>query len=84
MRIVDRNTVLQNMGDTKTVQHFGTLLGEKPHKLGQVVTLYPHLAISTLTDALKNIFYNPKSSGSNYTPINSMAIEWQIDVNFIK
>jgi len=71
------------MGDTKTVQNFGTLLGEKPHKLGTVVTMYPHLAISTLTDALRNIYYQPKKSGG-FTPINSMAIEWDIDVNFIK
>ena len=83
MKIVDRSTVVQNMGDTKTVQHFGTLLGEKPHKLGTVVTMYPHLAISTLTDALKNIYYNPKKGGG-FTPINSMCVEWSIDVNFIK
>jgi len=83
MKIVDRATVVQNMSSTKTVQHFGQLLGKKPHKLGQVVTMYPHLAISILTDALKNVYYNPKKNGS-YTPINSMAIEWDIDVNFIK
>jgi hypothetical protein len=72
------------MSDTKTVQHFGTLLGAKPHKLGTVVTMYPHLAISTLTDALKNVYYNPKKGASGFTPINSMCIEWDIDVNFIK
>lgn len=83
MKIVSRNTVVQHMGDTKTVQNFGTLLGEKPHKLGTVVTMYPHLAISTLTDALRNIYYQPKK-GSSFTPINSMCIEWDIDVNFIK
>lgn len=83
MKIVSRNTVVQHMGDTKTVQNFGTLLGEKPHKLGTVVTMYPHLAISTLTDALRNIYYKPKKA-AGFTPINSMAIEWDIDVNFIK
>ena len=84
MKIVDRATVVQNMSSTKTIQHFGQLLGTKPHKLGQVVTMYPHLAISTLTDALKNVYYNPKKGSGSYTPINSMAIEWDIDVNFIK
>jgi hypothetical protein len=84
MKIVDRATVVQNMSSTKTVQHFGQLLGSKPHKLGQVVTMYPHLSISVLTDALKNVFYNPKKGSGSYTPINSMAIEWDIDVNFIK
>lgn len=84
MKIVDRNTVVQNLSDTKTVQNFGRLLGEKPHKLGAVVTMYPHLAISTLTDALKNVYYNPKKDSGSFTPINSMAIQWDIDVNFIK
>jgi len=84
MKIVDRNTIVQNLGDTKTVQEFGRLLGSKPHKLGQVVTMYPNLAISTLTDALKNVYYNPKKDSGSFTPINSMCIEWDIDVNFIK
>ena len=84
MKIVDRATAINNMSSTKTVQNFGTLLGQKPHKLGQVVTMYPHLAISTLTDALKNIYYNPKKGAGSFTPVNSMAIEWDIDVNFIK
>ena len=84
MKIVDRNTVVQHLSDTKTVQNFGRLLGTKPHKLGQVVTMYPDLAISTLTDALKNVYYNPKKDSGSFTPINSMAIQWDIDVNFIK
>jgi len=84
MRIVERNTVVQNMSSTKTVEHFGTLLGTKPHKLGKVVTMYPHLSISYLTDALKNVYFNPKKTSDSFTPINSMAIEWNIDVNYIK
>jgi len=84
MKIVDRNTVVQNISDTKTVQNFGALLGSKPHKLGAVVTMYKNLALSTLTDALKNVYYNPKKDGGSFTPINSMIVEWTIDVNFIK
>lgn len=84
MRIVDSVTVGQNVADTKTIEHFGRLLGTKPHKLGTVVTMYPHLSISTLTDALKNVFYNPKQDNKSFTPIDSMCIEWKIDVNFIK
>jgi hypothetical protein len=84
MKIVDRNSVVQHLGDTKTVQNFGTLLGAKPHKLGTVVTMYKQLALATLTDALKNVYYNPKKGSGSFTPINSMVIEWNIDVNFIK
>jgi hypothetical protein len=84
MKIVDRVTVLQNISDTKTVQNFGTFLGTNPHKLGTVATMYPELAITTLTDALKNVFYNPTKKEGSFTPINSMVVEWKIDVNFIK
>lgn len=83
MKVVDRKTVVHNLGDTRTVQHFNTLLGDKPHKLGLVATMYPDLAITTLTDALRNVYYNPKSSSSNFQPINSMAVQWDIDVNYI-
>jgi len=31
MKVVDRKTVTHNMGDTRTVQHFNTLLGEAYH-----------------------------------------------------
>jgi len=83
MRIVDRHTVLENVSNTKTVQNFGTLLGKKPHKMGQVVTMYPGLAISNLTEALRNV-YTKKKGGDAFTPINSMTIEWDIKVNFIR
>ena len=83
MRIVDRHTVLENVSSTKTVQNFGTLLGKKPHKMGQVVTMYPGLAVSNLTEALRNV-YTKKKGGDSFTPINSMTIEWDIKVNFIR
>ncbi len=83
MKVVDRKTVIHNMGETRTVQHFNQLLGDKPHKLGLVATMYPELAITVLTDALKNIYYKPKSGQDNFTPINAMAIQWDIDVNYI-
>jgi hypothetical protein len=83
MKVVDRKTVIHNMGNTRTIQHFNTLLGDKPHKLGLVATLYPDLAITVLTDALRNVYFNPKGSSSNFTPINAMSVQWDIDVNYI-
>lgn len=71
------------MGNTRTIQHYNTLLGDKPHKLGLVATLYPDLAITVLTDALRNVYFNPKGSSSDFTPINAMSIQWDIDVNYI-
>lgn len=83
MKIVDRKTVINNMGDTRTVQHYGTLLGNKPHKLGLMATLYPELAITTLTDALRNVYFQGKGGKSEFTAVNSMAFQWDIDVNYI-
>ena len=83
MKVVDRKTVIHNMGDTRTVQHFNQLLGDKPHKLGLVATMYPDLSITVLTDALRNIYYNPKGSSANFQPLNAMAVQWDIDVNYI-
>jgi hypothetical protein len=83
MKILDRNTVTENMSKTRTIQSFGTLLRDKPEKLGQVVSMRPDLSISMLTEALRNVYKNSKEV-SSFQPINAMAIEWQIDVNFIK
>lgn len=83
MRIIDRKFIDKNIHTTRTRQHFGTLLGEKPHIMGQVVRMYPRLTISNLTEGLRNVYTNKKSTGG-FTPINSYAIQWTIDVNFIK
>lgn len=84
MKVVDRKTAAQaNMGSTRTIQHYNTLLGDKPHKLGLVATMYPELAITALTDAIRNVYFNPKTSSSSFTPINAMAVQWDIDVNYI-
>lgn len=83
MKIVDRRTVIHNMGETRTVQNFNHILGDKPKKMGLVATLYPDLAINILTEALKNIFYNKSKGADTFQPINEMAVEWDIDVNYI-
>ena len=83
MRIIDKRFIDKNINTTRTRQHFGTLLGEKPHIMGQVVRMYPRLTISNLTEGLRNVYQNKKSQGG-FTPINSMVIQWTIDVNYIK
>jgi hypothetical protein len=83
MRIVDRKTMIKNMGETYTAQNFGTLLGSRPERLGTVVTMYPNLAISKLTENLLNVYTQSRKAGS-FTNTRSMVIEWDIEVNFIK
>ena len=45
--------------------------------------MYPDLAINVLTDALRNVFYNKQKGTESFQPINAMAVEWEIDVNYI-
>jgi hypothetical protein len=83
MRIIDRNTVYENMSATRSIQNFGTLLKDSPEKLGLVAAMRPDLSVSMLTQALKNVYTKGEKKDS-FTPINALAIEWQIDVNYIK
>ncbi|MCK5788595.1 MAG: hypothetical protein KAH32_06330, partial [Chlamydiia bacterium] len=83
MRIIDRRFIDKNINTTRTRQHFGTLLGSNTHVMGQVVRMYPRLTISNLTEGLRNVYTNKKEKGG-FSPINAMAIQWTIDVNYIK
>jgi hypothetical protein len=82
MRIVDRKFVDKTYTRLELANTWGSLR-EKPHVMGQVVRMYPRLTISNLTEGLRNVYTNKKSEGQ-FTPINSYAIQWRIDVNFIK
>jgi hypothetical protein len=84
MKVIDRATVYENMSATRSIQNFGTLLKDKPEKLGQVVSMRPDLNVSVLTESMRNVYKNSKDSKNGFTPINALAIEWEIDVNYIK
>ena len=45
--------------------------------------MYQHNTATFLTEALNNIYYNSKSV-NKFQPINSLMVEWEIDVEFIK
>lgn len=72
------------MGDTRTYQDFYKYLGARPHYLGVVSRLYPHLTASYLTESLGNIFYQDRKSKNRYQSINSLFFEWEIETNQIK
>jgi hypothetical protein len=79
MRIVDPGLSTKNIRLELILRNS---LGEKPHVMGQVVRMYPRLTISNLTEGLRNVYTN--KSLKERLPINSYAIQWRIDVNFIK
>lgn len=45
--------------------------------------MYTQNTATFLTEALMNIYYNSKTA-NKFQPINSLMIEWNIDVEFIK
>lgn len=78
MRIVDVSAMPYG-GDTKSLQTLGSLLGLKPDMSKSVVTLYPNLTLSMLTEALGKIYSNGKGTNSkNLTPVKNIAYEWMI------
>ena len=45
--------------------------------------MYQNNTATFLTEALMNVYYNNKSV-NKFQPINSLMIEWEIDVEFVK
>ena len=55
----------------------------RPKMMGVMARMYQHNTATFLTEALNNIYYNSKSV-NKFQPINSLMVEWEIDVEFIK
>ncbi len=83
MRVVDMSA-LPYGGDTKTLQTLGGLLGMKPEMSKSVVTLYPNLTLTQMTEALGKVYSNGKNTTSkNLNPIKSLSYEWMIKTHQI-
>lgn len=65
------------MGDTRTYEDFDKFMGSRPHRLGVVSRLYPHLTVTFLTEALRNVVYGENNKKSNgFQSIDSTYFEW--------
>jgi hypothetical protein len=52
-------------------------MGSRPHRLGVVSRLYPHLTATFLTEALRNVVYGENNKKSNgFQSIDSTYFEW--------
>src|SRR3990172_4196919 len=51
--------------------------------MGVMARMYQNNTATFLTEALMNIHYNSKTV-NKFQPINSLMIEWEIDIEFIK
>lgn len=55
----------------------------RPKMMGVMARMNIHNTATFLTEALMNIYYNSKTA-NKFQPINSLMIEWEIDVEFVK
>lgn len=82
MKYVDYYHIPNNASDTKTMQSLGAMLGAKPERLNQVVTLYPDLSVSMITEALNRV-YRRNTTQDRYSPINAMSYTWTVQTHMI-
>lgn len=71
------------MAHARTYEDFYKFLGSRPKMMGVMAKMNSQNTATFLTEALSNIYYNEKSV-NKFQPINSLQIEWEIDVDFIK
>jgi hypothetical protein len=68
---------------TKSLQTIGSMLGHKPERSRSVVTLYPELTISSITEALGKVHSKNVTQKDRFTPIKSLSFEWLIKTHMI-
>lgn len=71
------------MAHSRTYEDFYKVLGTRPKMMGVMARMYQQNTATFLTEAIMNI-YNNKKTVNKFQPINSLMIEWEIDVEFIK
>lgn len=75
--------VKPELAHSRTYEDFYKLLGTRPKMMGVMARMFPNNTSTWLTEGLMNIYYNQKSA-SKFQPINSMEINWNIEVDFVK
>jgi hypothetical protein len=75
--------VKPELAHSRTYEDFYKLLGTRPKMMGVMARMYTQNTATFLTEALLNVYYNSKTA-NKFQPINSLMIEWEIDVEFVK
>jgi len=71
------------LAHSRTYEDFYKFLGTRPKMMGVMARMYTSNTATFLTEALNNVYYNSKTI-NKFQPINSLMVEWEIDVEFIK
>lgn len=80
MTIANYISVNPEMMSTRTAKDFCALLGASPHNLGIAARLYEKHTASYFTEAFGNVVNVNSKSESKYQPINSLMVEWEVEV----
>jgi len=83
MIIANYVNVKPEMAHSRTYEDFYKFLGTRPKMMGVMARMNTQNTATFLTEALMNIYYNSKTV-NKFQPINSLMIEWSIDVEFVK
>lgn len=75
--------VKPEMAHSRTYEDFYKFLGTRPKMMGVMARMNTQNTATFLTEALMNIYYNSKTA-NKFQPINSLMVEWEIDVEFVK
>lgn len=71
------------MAATRTYEDFYKLLGNNAKMMGVMARMNMNNTATFLTEGLMNVFYN-KGSVSKFQQINSLKVEWDIEVKFLE
>ena len=83
MVIANYVNVKPELAHSRTYEDFYKLLGARPKMMGVMARMFQNNTATFITEGLMNIFYNQKTA-NKFQPINSLMVEWEIDVEFIK
>lgn len=83
MIIASYVNIKPEMAHSRTYEDFYKFLGTRPKMMGVMARMYQNNSATFLTEALNNIYYNKKTV-NKFQPIDSLMIEWEIDVEFVK
>jgi hypothetical protein len=71
------------LAHSRTYEDFYKLLGTTPQMMGVMARMNMNNTATFLTEGLMNLYYNQKTV-NKFQPINSLLVEWTIEVGFLK
>ena len=75
--------VKPELAHSRTYEDYYKFLGTTPKMMGVMARMNTNNTATFLTEGFMNVYYNQKSV-NKFQPINSLMVEWGIEVDFLK